>query len=68
MIGGFVLEKIKKFYRGISAEMKRIIWPTKQVLVKNTCVSLGVILASSAVLFLFDRIGQAFVRLILMMT
>lgn len=63
--GVFGLEKVKKYFSGVIAEMKRIIWPTKQALMKNTGVSLGVIIATSAVLFGFDQIGQALVRIVL---
>lgn len=47
-------EKFKKFWRDYNAEFKKLVWPTKQQLVRNSAVVLVTIIVFGAVLALLD--------------
>ncbi|MBR0235260.1 MAG: preprotein translocase subunit SecE [Clostridia bacterium] len=47
-------EKFKKFWRDYNAEFKKLVWPTKQQLVRNSAVVLVTIIIFGAVLALLD--------------
>ena len=58
-------QKIGKWFREMKSELKKVIWPTKDQLVKNSLVSLGMILISSVVIWSFDEIAQLLVKALL---
>ncbi len=47
-------EKFKKFWKDYNAEFKKLVWPTKQQLARNSAVVLVTIIVSSALLALLD--------------
>ena len=49
-----LLDKIKTFYTNISSEFKKIIWPSKELLVKQTIVVIVICLLIGAVIFGMD--------------
>ena len=51
-----------KWFREMKSEMKKVIWPTKETLLKNTGVSVAVMIASAIVLWGFDELAQMLVR------
>ncbi len=55
-------KRVGKWFREMRSELKKVIWPTGQVLAKNTGVSLAVMLASALVLWGFDELAQLFIR------
>ena len=58
-------EKIGKWFREMKSELKKVIWPTPKQLMKNSGVSLVVMIASAAVIWGFDQLAQALVRALL---
>ena len=50
--------KIKKWFREMKQELKRVIWPTKAQVANNTGVAVGVMLVSAVAIWAFDRIAQ----------
>ena len=46
--------KIGKWFKDLKIEFKKVIWPTKETVFKNTSVVVGVILASAVVVGLLD--------------
>ena len=48
--------KLSSWWRGIKAQFKRIIWPTKEQIAKETGVVLGVSVALGAVIAILDRV------------
>ena len=58
-------QKIGKWFREMKSELKKVIWPTKEQLFKNSLISVGMILISSVVIWSFDEIAQLLVKALL---
>lgn len=54
--------KIKKWFKEMKAELKKVIWPTKKQTVKNTGIALVMMLVSSIAIWGFDQIAQMGVK------
>ena len=54
--------KVKKWFKEMKAELKKVIWPTKSKTVKNTGIALGMMLISSVAVWGFDQIAQMGVK------
>ena len=54
--------KVKKWFRDMKGELKKVIWPTKKQMVNNTTVALVVMLISAICIWGFDHIAQMGVK------
>ena len=54
--------KVKKWFRDMKGELKKVIWPTKKQMVNNTTVALVVMLISAICIWGFDQIAQMGVK------
>ena len=57
-------QKVGKWFREMKSELKKVIWPTPQALLKNSLVSLAFMLVSAACLGVFDWLAQKLVWLL----
>ena len=57
-----VFQRIKKWFREMKSELKKVIWPTRKTLVNNTAISVGVMLCSALVLWVFDLLATGAVN------
>ena len=55
-------KRVAKWFREMRSELKKVIWPTPKALVKNSAVSLGMMLVSAVLLWGFDELAQLLVR------
>ena len=55
-------QRIKKWFRDMKSELKKVVWPTPKQTAKNTGVALVVIIICAIVLWGFDSAAQATVR------
>ena len=55
-------KRVGKRFREMRSELKKVIWPTPQVLAKNTGISVLVMLVSAVVLWGFDELAQMLIR------
>ena len=55
-------KRVGKWFREMRSELKKVIWPTPQVLAKNTGISVLVMLVSAVVLWGFDELAQMLIR------
>ncbi|MBR6211660.1 MAG: preprotein translocase subunit SecE [Bacteroidales bacterium] len=55
-------QRVAKWFREMKSELKKVIWPTKETLLKNTGVSVAVMLLSAVALWVFDELAQMLVR------
>ena len=55
-------ERIKKWFREMKAELKKVVWPSKNTVMKNTAVALGVMLVAALCIWGFDQIAQLGVK------
>lgn len=44
------------FFKGVKSELKKVVWPTKDQLVKNTAMVIGLIVIFSVIVLGFDMI------------
>ncbi len=54
--------RIKKWFRDMKSELKKVVWPTPKQTAKNTGVALVVIIVCAVVLWGFDSVAQATVK------
>jgi len=57
--------KVKKWFREMKGELKKVIWPTKKQAVNNTVVALCVMFVCAICIWGFDQIAQLGVRALL---
>ena len=46
----------KGFFKGVKAELKKVVWPTKDQLIKNTVMVIGLVIIFSVIVLGFDMI------------
>lgn len=56
---------VKKFFRDLKGEFKKIIWPTKQTIVRNTAATLAMCAVIGLFVSLFDLGLSALIKLLL---
>lgn len=54
--------RIKKWFRDMRSELKKVVWPTPKQFGKNTAVALVMMAASAIVLWGFDTLASAAVK------
>ncbi len=54
--------RVKKWFRDMKSELKKVVWPTPKQFTKNTMVALVVMAASAIVLWGFDSLASAAVK------
>ena len=48
--------RIKRFFREMRSEMKKVVWPTKKQVLNNTCVVGAVMIAVGGFIWIIDWI------------
>ena len=54
--------KIQKWFREMKAELKKVVWPSKSTVIKNTSVALAVMAVAAIAIWGFDQIAQLGVK------
>ena len=54
--------RIKKFFREMRSEMKKVVWPTKSQLINNTIIVLVCVLVVGIFICAFDAIANLVVQ------
>ena len=55
-------QRIAKWFREMRSELKKVIWPTPKALRNNTLISIGMMLVSAVVIWVFDLIATGAVN------
>ena len=55
-------QRVKKWFRDMKSELKKVVWPTPKQTAKNTMVALVMIVVCAVVLWGFDSAAQATVK------
>ena len=50
--------KVKKYLRELRSELKKVVWPTPQQVLKNTLVVVCCVIAVGVFIWLFDFVAQ----------
>ncbi len=56
---GGIIKRIGKFFREVKVELKKVTWPTKKQLIRNTVVVLIFLAVIGVLVFLFDLLFQS---------
>jgi preprotein translocase subunit SecE len=56
--------KLRKWFKDLKIEFKKVVWPTKKTVVNNRSVVVGVIVASAALVGVIDQFFLFIMRLI----
>ncbi len=54
--------RVKKWFRDMKSELKKVVWPTPRQFGKNTLVALVMMAVSAVVLWGFDTLASAAVK------
>ena len=54
--------RVKKWFRDMKSELKKVVWPTPKQTAKNTLVAIVMIVVCAIVLWAFDSAAQATVK------
>ena len=57
--------RIGDWFRGMKSELKKVIWPTTKQTTNNSLVVLAVVASSAVVIWGFDELASAFVRVLI---
>ena len=50
--------KVRKYFRELRSELKKVVWPTKEQVLKNFAVVVGCVLVVGVFIWLFDFVAQ----------
>ncbi len=49
-------KRIGKFFTDVKSELKKVVWPSRKQVLKNTCIVLVVVVIAGLLLFGFDAV------------
>ena len=55
-------KRVGKWFREMKSELRKVIWPTPKALRNNTLISIGMMLVSAVVIWVFDLIATGAVN------
>ena len=50
--------KTKKFFRELRSELKKVVWPTAEQVLKNTLIVAGAVVVLGLFVWMFDFVAQ----------
>ena len=50
--------KTRKYFRELRSELKKVVWPTHQQVLKNAAIVVGCVLVVGIFIWLFDFVAQ----------
>ena len=53
--------KVAKFFREMRSELKKVVWPTKEQVLKNALIVAGCVLVVGLFIWLFDFFAQVLI-------
>ena len=56
--------RISKWFREMKSELKKVVWPSGKQLLNNTLIVLAAVVIVGVILFAFDSLAQAGIRLL----
>ena len=56
---------LKKWFREMKSELKKVVWPSKKATMKNVLVAVTVMVVSGIVIWAFDQIAMLIVQTLL---
>jgi preprotein translocase subunit SecE len=62
------IARMRLFYEEVMVEMSKVTWPTLEDLKVSTKVTMFLLLAMAGIIFLFDKVFEQFVLILLNLT
>lgn len=53
---------LKRWFREMKSELKKVVWPTRKQVMKNTVVAVTVMVVAGIVLWAFDQVAMLVVQ------
>ncbi|MGX8698422.1 MAG: preprotein translocase subunit SecE [bacterium] len=53
------------WFRGMKAELKKVVWPSRKQVINNSAVVLAVVVSSSIVVWAFDWLASTLINLLI---
>ena len=50
--------KVAKYFRELRSELKKVVWPTPQQVLKNAAIVVGCVIVVGVFIWLFDFVAQ----------
>ncbi len=57
--------KTCKYFRELRSELKKVVWPTKEQVLKNALIVIGCVLAVGLCIWLFDFFAQVVITFLI---
>ena len=57
-----LIARIKRWFREMRSELKKVVWPTRKQLINNVIVAIVVIVCSGIVIWAFDQVASLAVK------
>ena len=57
-----LMARIKRWFREMRSELKKVVWPTRKQLINNVIVAIVVIVCSGIVIWAFDQVASLAVK------
>ena len=58
-------ERLANWWRGMKAELKKVVWPSRKQVVNNSAVVFASIIASGVVIWAFDWLASKLIQIII---
>ncbi|MBQ4427964.1 MAG: preprotein translocase subunit SecE [Oscillospiraceae bacterium] len=58
-------ERLANWWRGMKAELKKVVWPSRKQVVNNSAVVFASIIASGVVIWAFDWLASNLIQIII---
>ena len=55
-------KRVTRYFREMKSELKKVVWPTRQQVVRNTVVVILVVLVVGVLIWLFDWLAAAVIK------
>ena len=53
---------IRRYFRELRSELKKVVWPTPQQVLKNTLIVLACVVVVGVFIWLFDVVGDLIIK------
>ncbi len=57
-----VIARVKRWFREMRSELKKVVWPSKKQMINNTLIVLACVVVVGAFIWIFDAVAGLFVN------
>ena len=56
------IKGVARYFREMKAELKKVVWPSRKTVIRNTLVVIAVVLVLGVLIWIFDWVASAVVK------